>query len=206
MSDKIVLVGYSGHGLVVADVACLMNLPLKYYCEKVQMAKNPFGLSYLGDEQSADFLGWNDSYRYILGIGDNRIRFSIAEKILGNSGTFINVIHPSASLSKHLNMGMGNFINTNVVVNSMTNIGDFSILNSGCIIEHECKIGKAVHIAPGAILAGNVEIGDLTFVGAGSVIKQGVTVGSNVIIGAGSIVLKDVPDNSKVVGNPGRRI
>lgn len=206
MFDKICIIGYSGHGFVVADAALMAGLPLKFYCEKFATEKNFFKLQYAGFEGDVDFSGWEEDYKFVLGVGDNKIRNAIALLVLANKKDLLNVIHPDALISSHVEMGIGNFISKRAAVNPLASIGDFCILNTGCIVEHECKIGNAVHIAPGAVLAGEVEVGDFSFIGANSVIKQGVKIGSNVTIGAGSVILKDVADHKKVVGNPGRMI
>ena len=206
LNKEVVLVGFSGHGFVVADAAIAANMNLGYYTDKKQITKNPFDLAYLGFEDDLDFAFWNKEYDYILGIGDNLIRRKTADLLISKGVDLLNVIHPSASISAKVQFGIGNFISRNVSVNALVEIGDICILNTGCIIEHECIIGNGVHIAPGAVLAGNVEIGDNTFVGANSVIKQGVRIGVNVIIGAGSVILKDIADNRKIVGNPGKEI
>ena len=206
LNKEVVLVGYSGHGYVVAEAAIASNMNLRYYTDKKQITKNPFDLAYLGFEGDLDFAFWNKEYDYILGVGDNLIRRKTADLLISKGVDLLNVIHPSASISAKVQFGIGNFISRNVSVNALVEIGDICILNTGCIIEHECIIRNGVHIAPGAVLAGNVEIGDNTFVGANSVIKQGVKIGTNVIIGAGSVILKDIADNRKIVGNPGKEI
>ena len=206
LNREVVLVGYSGHGYVVADIAIASHMNLRYYTDKSKIFKNPFDLSYLGFEGNLDYKFWDKDCSYILGIGDNLIRRKTADLLISKEVTLLNVTHPSASISTKVQFGIGNFISRNVSVNALVRIGDICILNTGCIIEHECVIGNAVHIAPGAVLAGNIEIGDNTFVGANTVIKQGVKIGRNVIIGAGSVILKDIGDNKKIVGNPGKEI
>lgn len=204
MSDNIILIGYSGHGYVVAEAALAAGMPLNAYCERHINLLNPFKLNYLGQEDDADFAGWKGNHQFLLGIGDNAIRTKIALNILSHQQTLANVVHPETSISKYFQMGVGNFISRQVAVNTFASIGDYCILNTGCIVEHECKIGNSVHIAPGAVLTGNVKVGDFSFIGANCVVKQGVTIGSNVVIGAGSVIIKDVPDHATVVGNPGR--
>ncbi|UJH91299.1 acetyltransferase [Antarcticibacterium sp. 1MA-6-2] len=201
----IVIVGYSGHGLVVADAALAMGLDLKYYCEKNERTINPFDLKYAGFEGDEAY-NWSAEYDYILGIGDNRIRRKTGELITANNRNCLNVIHPSSTVSRLSRMGIGNFISSGVHLNALATIGNYCIMNTGAVVEHECRLGDAVHIAPGAVLAGNVSIGSGSFVGANSVIKEGVTIGDNVIIGAGTVVLKNIENNNKIVGNPGRVI
>lgn len=207
MLDKeVVVVGYSGHGIVVASAALKGGLNLKYYTELNERNLNPFGLKFLGSEAEEDFIGWTKNYSFILGVGDNYLRNKITNLILSHKKDILNVIHPHISVSDTVKIGLGNFIALNVSIPPLVVIGNYNILNTGCIVDHECQIGNFVHIGPGAVLAGNVEVGDFSFIGANSVIKQGVKIGKNVVIGAGSVILHDVEDNITLVGNPGRKI
>lgn len=207
MSDrKIILVGYSGHGIVVADTAIENNLNVVGYTEKALNSTNPFKLEYLGDESNLDLKWWDLDVDFLLGIGDNKLRETIYNKIIQKGRKVTTLINSSASISKYSTIGEGVFINRNVSINTFAKIGKNVLLNTACVIEHECEIHDNVHIAPGAVLAGNVKVGDGTFIGANAVIKQGVKIGKNVIIGAGTIVLKDISDGKKIVGNPNRFI
>lgn len=204
LDSKTVIVGYSGHAYIVAESYVSNGGDLSFYADLNEAPNNPFDLAYLGFEFDPNFKGWDTSFKYILGIGDNILREKVAKLILSKSITLDNVIDPNAVISKSAKIGNGIFVSKGVMVNAFSKIGNFVILNTGCIIEHECEIGTAAHIAPGAVLAGNVKVGDRTFIGANAVIKQGVVIGDDVIIGAGSVVLHNVENNSKLVGNPGR--
>lgn len=205
MLDRdIILVGYSGHGLVVADAALENNARLIGYSEKSVIDFNPFHLQYFGHESSPDFNAWDLDIDFLLGIGDNRIREKIYNLIIQKGKKVVSIIHSSSSISNYSRFGEGVFFNKNVQVNAFANIGNNVVLNTGCIVEHQCEIQDHVHVAPGAVLAGNVRVGQRTFVGANCVVKQGVVIGKDVIIGAGSVILKSVPDGKKIAGNPGR--
>ena len=207
MSDnKIILVGYSGHGLVVADTAFENNLNVIGYTEKSINNTNPYKLEYLGNESSPNFDLWDLDIDFILGIGDNIMREKFYKLIIKKGKKVISLMNSTASISSFARISDGVFINRNVTVNTLANIGNNVILNTGCIVEHECNIGNSAHIAPGAVLAGNVTIGERSFIGANAVLKQGVVIGNDVIIGAGTVVLHDIPDNMKIVGNPSRFI
>ncbi|MBD1386224.1 acetyltransferase [Mucilaginibacter rigui] len=206
MQGKVAIIGYSGHGIVVADTAIGAGMPLQYYCEKNVVNINPFGLEYLGDETDKSFDSWDKGYNFILGVGDNNIRSRIAQVVLHANGKLPNVIHRNVYLSKHIELGIGNFISANATINALSRVGDFCILNTGCIIEHECLIANGAHIGPGAVLAGSVQVGSMSFVGANASIKQGIKIGANVIIGAGTVVITDIPDNTIVAGNPARNL
>lgn len=205
-SKKSVLVGYSGHALVVGDTAMSLGIDLSFYTEKRQNTNNVFDLEYIGFEGDDNYKYWSKQYSYILGIGDNLIREKTAQILIKNQQEILNIHHQSASISKLAKLGQGCFVGSHGSVNALSIIGDFCILNTGCIIEHECNIQQSAHIAPGAVLAGNVSVGRRTFVGANSVIKQGVKIGDDVIIGAGAVVINDILDHAIVVGNPAKQL
>ncbi len=207
MSDKkIILVGYSGHGLVVADTAFENNLNVIGYTEKSLNNANPYKLEYFGNESSPDFELWDLDFDFILGIGDNLLRKKVYDLINNNRKKVISLISSTSSISRFAIIGDGVFINRNVTVNAFAIIGSNVILNTGCIVEHDCEIQDNVHVAPGAVLAGNVKVGSGSFIGANSVIKQGVEIGKNVLVGAGTVVLSNISSGNKIVGNPHRFI
>jgi sugar O-acyltransferase (sialic acid O-acetyltransferase NeuD family) len=206
LDNKSVIIGYSGHAYVVGDSYFSKGSNIDYYTNLIEVKTNPFNLKYLGCETDLNFKGWDMGLNFILGIGDNNVRYNAGQLILSKSQIIQNVIDPHAIISKTAKIGIGVFASKGVLVNAFSKVNDFAILNTGCIIEHECEIGTAAHIAPGAVLAGNVKIGKRTFIGANAVIKQGVEIGDDVIIGAGAVIIKNVSNNSKIVGNPGRII
>lgn len=206
LENKTAIIGYSGHAYVVAESYLSKGNSLEYYSNLIKLDNNPFNLAYLGCETDPNFKGWDMRLAYILGIGDNKLRYKVAQLLLSKSQIIKSVIDPNSIISKSTNIGVGVFASKGVLVNAFSKIGDFTILNTGCIIEHECEISKAVHIAPGAVLAGNVKIGKRSFIGANSVIKQGVEIGDDVIIGAGSVIINNISSNTIIVGNPGRII
>jgi sugar O-acyltransferase (sialic acid O-acetyltransferase NeuD family) len=206
LDKNLILVGYSGHGLVLADTAIENNFNIIGYSEKFISKSNPLNLEYLGCEADESFKGWYLKADYIIGIGDNDLREKIYNLLIQKDKKTITLINPSSSISNHSEIGNGVFINRNVSINAFASIGNNVILNTGCIIEHECNIADHVHIAPGAVLAGNVIVGERTFIGANSIVKQGIKIGKDVVVGAGSVVLTDIPDGKRIVGNPNRFI
>lgn len=206
LDNKVIVIGYSGHGFVVADTAIENQLQLVGYAENAIVQHNPFNLNYIGNENEKDFFEKNKEAKYLIGIGDNTIRERIYNLIIEKKAEIVTLISQSASISKKASIGNGTFVNNNVTINAIVKVGKNVILNTACIIEHNCIIADSAHIAPGAVLAGNVTVGERSFIGANSVIKEGVTIGKDVIVGAGTVVLKDISDGMKIVGNPTRYI
>jgi acetyltransferase EpsM len=204
LDKKVILIGYSGHAYVVADIAIENQFKIIGYTEKSGVQNNPFNLSYAGYEKETDFFENKKEIGFLIGIGNNSIRERIYNLITSKNLEVTTIICNTASISHSARIDSGTFINRNVSINALAKIGKNVILNTACVIDHECEISDSVHIGPGAVLAGNVLVGERTFIGANSVIKQGVQIGKDVIVGAGTVVLCDIPDGKKIVGNPSR--
>ena len=99
-SNETILVGYSGHGLVVAEACLLSEINITGYSEKKKVSLNHFNLDYLGFEMDDDFKEWATNKTYVLGIGDNHIRHKVGKFIQSRKRRVLNVIHPSVSLTK----------------------------------------------------------------------------------------------------------
>ena len=200
-----ILIGYSGHAFVVYGIFKAAGKHVSGYCDVAEKEYNPFGLQYVGTENSESGLSAIKASGYFVAVGDNLLRKKIYDVLKKNNSSTINAIHPAAFIDASATIAAGGvMIAANVTINPLAFIAAGAICNTGCIIEHECIVGAFAHIGPGAVLCGNVNIGDGTFVGANAVIRQGITVGKNAMIGAGAVVVKNIPDNVTVIGVPAR--
>lgn len=192
---SIYIYGASGYGLVVADIARACGYD---------------NIIFIDDGEN-EYLTFEDikndnSIPIIFGIGSNRIRVKLFEKVKNNDFQIVSLIHPGSIISPSVSIGIGTVIMPNVVVNANATIGDGVILNTSCVIEHECMIEDFVHISPNVSLAGNVKVEKSTHIGIGTSIIQGKIIGSYCIIGAGSVVVKNINNFKKAYGNPCKEI
>lgn len=204
---NIALIGYSGHGYVVADTLLQMGENIIGYYEKKKIERNPYNLPYLGKEDESGSLQLlkKEKHFFFVAIGNNELRKKAINHLLSEDLATLIASHPSCIISNKAEIAVGTLTGPGAKINALAQIGIGVILNTGCIVEHECTIHNFAHIAPGAVLAGNVQVGEGSFVGAGAVIKQGVHIGKNSVIGAGAVVVKDVPDNQIWIGNPAKQ-
>ncbi|MDX5345823.1 MAG: NeuD/PglB/VioB family sugar acetyltransferase [Hymenobacteraceae bacterium] len=206
MKKPVVLIGYSGHAFVVAEVLASAGHLVQAYCDREKKLLNPFNLAYLGDpeqEQVQQQIRYSD---YFVAVGDNAIRRRLSDLLQRQLTAPLTAAHASAVISPKAAVGAGVLVAPKVVINALAEVGDGVICNTGAVIEHECKIGAFAHIAPHATLTGGVRVGAGALVGAGAVVKPGITIGENAVIGAGAVVLKDVKAGAVVAGNPARLI
>lgn len=144
----------------------------------------------------------------IIGIGDNRIREAVAERVLSLLPGFVfaTVIHPSTTIASDVRIGSGTFVSAGAIINVGSRVGAHVIVNTGANIDHHAFLDDFSFIAPGATLAGNVTVGRGAFVGTGANVIPGRVIGKRAMVGAGAAVIRDVPDENTVVGIPARPI
>ncbi len=206
MNGESIILGYSGHAFVVLDILYANGINCKFYCDREAKQTNPYNLKYAGDESDLEVLEHLKHYDVYIGIGDNKMRAKVFNKLNLNKINTPYISHPSAVISPLAILQEASIVMPGAIINAVSNIGKGAICNTSSIVEHECTVGDFSHVAPGAVLAGGVSIGNYSLVGANSVIKQGVKIGNRVTIGAGAVILKNVPDDSIVYGNPAKLI
>jgi sugar O-acyltransferase (sialic acid O-acetyltransferase NeuD family) len=202
--NDVILVGYSGHAFVIAELLLLSNYRIAGYCEPMRKELNPFELDYLGEESSAVARQKLKDTPFFAAFGDNKIRRSIYSSLINDGFASLNCVHPHSVVSTFASLGSGVSIMAGAIINPFARVGNGVIVNTNATIDHESQIGSFTHIAPGAVITGNVTIGQGCFIGANSVVRQGITIGNNVIIGAGSVVVKDVGDDITIKGVPAK--
>lgn len=202
MIKRLAIIGASGHGKVIADIAKANGITdIIFYDDRWQSLKEHYGYSVVGSVEDALSNKTTEFDTAVVAIGNAKTRASIQERL---SRVTPALIHPSAIVSATAQLGVGTVVMANAVINSDTVIGDGVIINSSAVIEHDCRIGDFSHVCPNTALAGSVTVGGKSWIGIGSSVIQCVAIGSGVTVGAGSVVIQDIPDDQTVVGNPAK--
>lgn len=201
--------GAGGHGRVVADLARLQGLSVEGYVdadpERLGSVVDALHACVLGgDDFLQDWLAAEHGRLLILGVGANRLRLSMSQRILDDR--IPALIHPTAAVAAGVTLGPGTVVMAGAVINPGATTGRGAIINSAAVVEHDVAVGDGAHISPGAVLAGGVQVHPRAWVGANATILPGIQIGADAIVGAGSVVLADVPEGTTFVGNPARLI
>jgi sugar O-acyltransferase (sialic acid O-acetyltransferase NeuD family) len=203
--NKLLIIGASGHGKVIADIALKMNKWESIaFLDDDENIKQSMNIEVIG--KSSDVTKHIQDYDIFVAIGNNTTRERI-QKNLEKLGASIPVlVHPGATIGKQVEIGFGTAVMAGVVINCCTRIGKGCIINTGATIDHDNIVEDYVHISPGANLAGTVKVGKGTWIGIGSVVSNNISIVSNCKIGAGAVVVRDIDEVGIYVGVPVKRL
>jgi sugar O-acyltransferase (sialic acid O-acetyltransferase NeuD family) len=205
MKEKLLIIGASGHGKVVADIALRMN---RWQCvafldDDITLTSS-MGLKVLGTSNNvSEFI---DEYEVFVGVGNNATRQKIQEMLELVGAKIPVLIHPNAVVGNQVKIGVGTAVMAGAIINCCTKIGKGCIVNTSSTIDHDNNIEDFVHISPGAHLAGTVYVGKGSWLGIGSVVSNDINITTDCQVGAGSVVVKDITEPGIYVGAPVRRI
>jgi len=205
MNRKLLIIGASGHGKVVADIAKkISKWDSIAFLDDDENKTQVMNIKVIG--KTSDVYKYINKYDIFVGIGNNYTRERIQEHLEKLGANIPVLIHPKAILGENVEVKQGTVIMAGAIINSCTRIGKGCIINTGVTIDHDNIIDDYVHISPGANLAGNVTVGKRTWIGIGSVVSNNVSIAGNSIIGAGSLVLKDIIEVGTYIGVPVRKL
>ncbi|UQB43353.1 acetyltransferase [Thiomicrospira microaerophila] len=200
---RLAILGASGHGKVVADIAELNGWDVVFFDDAFPRVSHLAHWSVMGNTQDllADLQRFDGCF---VAIGNNRIRLDKQQMLAEKGATFPVLIHPSAVVSRYAKVEAGCVVMAGAVVNPFALVQQACIINTSATIDHDCVLAEGLHISPGAHLAGAVSVGTCSWVGIGASVKQCVKIGAHVVVGAGAAVVKDVSDGLTVVGVPAK--
>ena len=205
MKNKLIIIGASGHGKVVADIAIKMNKWQSIaFLDDDESIKASMGLEVIG--KTIDAFTYKDEADFFVAIGSNATREKIQEKLIDEGLNVVSLIHPSAIIGTDVEIGIGTTVMAGVVINSSTKIGNGCIINTSASLDHDNTIEDYAHISPGVRTAGSVGIGKGTWLGIGSVVSNNINICSGCKVGAGAVVVKDITEPGTYVGVPVRRV
>lgn len=160
----------------------------------------------LGDSSWLVDRATNRSLAVVCAIGDPIARHKAMGRLAGTRAEFPNAIHPSVQISRRAEIGRGNLMSQNVVLQAGVRIGDFNAFNMAAVfgplaeVRSYCTINAQVMLASGAIAE------DFCYVGMGAKVNYRLTLGKGTKVGANAFVTKPTDPWTTVFGLPAKVI
>ena len=197
---KLAIIGASGHGKVVADIARRKGYKEIVFLDDNDSIHECGGYPVIGKSSEAGTIDAD----IIVGIGNAGIRKRIQESVPEEK--LVTLIHPDAVIAEDVAIGVGTVVMAGAVINSGASIGKACIINTCSSVDHDCKVGDYVHISVGSHLCGTVSVGSGTWIGAGATVSNNISICPDCMIGAGAVIVKNIDSAGTYMGVPARRI
>lgn len=192
--NRLIIIGASGHGKVVADIAALSGYTDIVFLDDNTSICTCAGFPVIGTSMSAP------EGDVFIAIGNAAMRKRLAEHYRDRNQPVL--VHPNAVIAKGVVIDSGTAVMAGAVINPGATIGRGCIVNTCSSVDHDCIVSDYVHIAVGAHLCGTVTVGEKTWIGAGAVISNNLRICGDCMIGAGAVVVKDITISGKYLGVP----
>ena len=197
---KLTIIGASGHGKVVADVAKLCGYDEIEFLDDDASVTSCAGYPVVGISAMCANIE-NDIF---IGIGNAKTRQILLERY--SEKNMPTLIHPDAVIADNVVIGKGSIVMAGTVINPGAVIGAGVIINTCSSVDHDCVVHDYAHISVGAHLCGTVEIGYKTWLGAGSIVSNNISICNECVIGAGTVVIKDIKETGTYIGVPAEKM
>lgn len=193
--NRITIIGASGHGKVVADIAKLNGYTDIVFLDDREGVTECCGYKVIG--------GTNTPVE-----GDCFVAIGNAEarKRLSEGRRLVTLIHPHAVIASDVEIGEGTVVMAGTVINPAAKIGRGCIINTSSSVDHDCVLGDYCHVAVGAHLCGTVNTGNNVWIGAGATVSNNTNICGDCMIGAGCVVVKDIDEPGTYIGVPAKKI
>lgn len=222
MASKLILLGHSRSILRLQEVAELLDY------EVVGIVDD----NYFGNTESLDqlpIIGTEKNIKLVLAqypgvqffvstprtarIQDWQIpiddkRRGMIETVMRYQLPLVNLIHPSAEISKHATLGRGIFIGFESLIQHRVQINDFVYIREQVSVSHDTVIESNVFLGAQSYIGSTAHIGENSYIGMKSAViasnNASVVIGKNCVTHPGVIMLKDLPDNSIAMVGSGK--
>lgn len=139
---------------------------------------------------------------FICALGSVNYKKKYISIIKERGAFFINLVHKDTSVSKNVNLGVGNIFCKGCLVSCDTRIGSFNTFNDFVSIGHDTIIGDYNSFMTAARISGNTMIGDDNYFGVNSCVIEKMRIGNKTTLAAGSTLMRRTKDGYTYIGVP----
>lgn len=211
MNNKVIIIGGSGHGSIIAEV--INDNRLKYNDTEWELAGfcNDFdstidGYPVIGKISDIPKL-IEKGYYFAWGvhlIGRNYKTVEFFNTINIPDARWATITHKSSFISKSAILEPGAFVMYGTYIGPRTVIGKCTMVKANVNIGHDVQISPLCHIAMGACINSHVKLGLCSDVSVASQVMLNTNIGDYSMLGAAALATHDIPSGEIHIGIPAR--
>ena len=196
--NRLIIIGASGHGRVVADIAALNGYKDIVFLDDNENIKECAGYPVIGKSTEAP------DGEVFVAVGNAEPRQKLMDTYKDRKQPVL--IHPSVVVAKGVKIGEGTVVMAGAVINPGARVGKGCIINTSSSVDNDCIVEDICHISVGAHLSGTVVIGMGTWIGTGAIVSNNINICGGCMIGAGAVVIKDIDVQGTYIGVPAKNM
>lgn len=215
MKEKVLIIGGKGTAVVIAEQIYDAHERFGVDIEVIGFAFDDPNFKdgingwpvLCGTQEAYELFKEDESVKFVFALYRSDIlkeRIALRESLNIPQERFLSFVHPTAYIAKSAQLGFGNIILANCVINNNVVIGNFNTMNSNSLVGHDTHIENNNFIAAHTCIGSNLKIGNGNFTGLNCTIKNFVEIGDYNLIGMASNVVKNVSNGQILIGNPAK--
>jgi sugar O-acyltransferase (sialic acid O-acetyltransferase NeuD family) len=186
---RLLIIGAGGHGRSVAEAVLAGGefVVAGFLDDAYPELGRVWELPVLG--KMVDFARWRCEADFtIVALGNNALRQSMTDELLGVGFSLVTVVHPRAIVSPTAKIGAGTVIMAGAIVGTEARLGDGVIVNCAAVVDHHCHISDFGHLGVNAVMVGGATLGVGAWMQAGSVLGHGIEIEAGRVLLPGEVV------------------
>lgn len=145
--------------------------------------------------------------KFLVAVGEPTARELLYNRVTEAGFALATIVHPSADVSPHAQLGAGVFVKMFSVISSEAVLADNVFVQAHCIVGHDVHVGAHTQISAFSHMAGGAHLGARCYLGVGARVREECQMGDDVVLSMGAVVLeKKVPSRVMAMGNPAKYV